>query len=266
MRTNSLSHSINIASFENVNMQLKHQRCVLGPASMLQRSVAIVHTPGTLIITGSITGISLYDNLHHFFLYNFDTLFSLQTTGTMPSHTGVSDTVISHNEGSGQEQRALPEVHRSISLATRLLCFLAFGNPSFDNHYISLQSDEAFEASRNKLITILATTFGAASVLLAANIALLSVGSPAPWFDYTTIGSYSSLFVSLMLAMIATITSASSTIRWQYIDRRWIQEQLQQSGYFIFSYLLSIVMPTLLVFSSLNSFILGELLRYLVFL
>jgi hypothetical protein len=96
-----------------------------------------------------------------------------------------------------------------------------------------------------------------------------------PYFDYSLPVTYFLLFMSLMLAMIAVMTSGLSMIRWLHADRQWTREvrvlllyprhrltfyqQLRPSGYFLFSYLLSIIMPVLFVGLSLNCFIFGEL-------
>ncbi|KAG2034504.1 hypothetical protein BDR03DRAFT_964710 [Suillus americanus] len=67
--------------------------------------------------------------------------------------------------------------------------------------------------------------------------------------------------MSLMLAMIAVMTSGLSMIRWLHTDRQWTQEQLRSGGYyFLFSYLLSIIMPILFVGLSLNCFIFAMLI------
>ncbi|KAG1795382.1 uncharacterized protein HD556DRAFT_385337 [Suillus plorans] len=153
----------------------------------------------------------------------------------------------------------LPEALRSTSLVMRVLCFLALGRPNLDDHWKSLQSDQAFETVRSRLCSILTSTITTASVLLAISGVFVSTGSPVSYFDYTLPVSYCLLFISLMLAMIAMLTSGSSMIRWLHADRHWTQEQLEQSGYFVLSYLLSIVTPIFFVALSLHCFIFGEL-------
>ncbi|KAG1731712.1 hypothetical protein EDB19DRAFT_2027213 [Suillus lakei] len=66
--------------------------------------------------------------------------------------------------------------------------------------------------------------------------------------------------MSLMLAMIAMLTSGLSMIRWLHADRHWTQEQLRPGGYFVLSYLLSIVTPMFFVAWSLHCFIFAMLL------
>ncbi|KAG1849669.1 hypothetical protein DFJ58DRAFT_794725 [Suillus subalutaceus] len=61
-----------------------------------------------------------------------------------------------------------------------------------------------------------------------------------------------------MFAMITILTSGSSMIRWLHTDRQWTQEQLKPGGYFVLSYLLSIVSPILFVTWSLHCFIFGN--------
>ncbi|KAG1731715.1 hypothetical protein EDB19DRAFT_1737011 [Suillus lakei] len=63
-----------------------------------------------------------------------------------------------------------------------------------------------------------------------------------------------------MLAMIAMFTSGSGMIRWLHTDRHWTQEQLKPGGYFVLSYLLSIVIPMFFVAWSLHSFIFAMML------
>ncbi|KAG1906678.1 uncharacterized protein F5891DRAFT_1003352 [Suillus fuscotomentosus] len=66
--------------------------------------------------------------------------------------------------------------------------------------------------------------------------------------------------MSLMLAMIAVMTSGLSMIRWLHTDRQWTREQLRTGGYFLFPYLLSIIMPIVFVGLSLNCFIFAMLI------
>ncbi|KAG1788097.1 uncharacterized protein HD556DRAFT_1405159 [Suillus plorans] len=66
--------------------------------------------------------------------------------------------------------------------------------------------------------------------------------------------------MSFMLAMIAVLTSGLSMIRWLHTDQQWSREQLRTGGYFLFSYLLSIIMPILFVGLSLNCFIFAMLI------
>jgi len=154
----------------------------------------------------------------------------------------------------------LPEALRSTSLVMSVLCFLALGRPNLDDHWRSLQSEQAFETVRSRLCSILTSTIATASVLLAISGVFVSTGSPVSYFDYTSPVPYCLLFISLMLAMIAMLTSGSSMIRWLHTDRHWTQEQLKQGNYFVLSYLLSIVTPIFFVASSLHCFIFAMLI------
>ncbi|KAG2039162.1 hypothetical protein BDR03DRAFT_952067 [Suillus americanus] len=158
------------------------------------------------------------------------------------------------------EEQPLPEAFRRTSLLTRALCFLALGRPDLDDHWKSLQSEQAFETVRSRSCTILASTITTASVLLATSCVFISTGSPVSYFDYTSPAPHCLLFVSLMLAMIAMLTSGSSIIRWLHTDRHWTQEQLKPGGYFVLSYLLSIVTPIFFVACSLHCFIFSMLI------
>ncbi|KAG1720562.1 hypothetical protein EDB19DRAFT_555909 [Suillus lakei] len=142
----------------------------------------------------------------------------------------------------------------------RVLCLFALGRPNIYDHWGSLQSEEAFETVRNKLCSILASTFTTASVLLATNSVFVSTGSPVPYFNYTSPISYCLLVMSLMLSMIAILTCGSCMIRWLHTDRHWTQEQLKPGGYFVLSYLLSIVTPMFFVAWSMNCFIFAMLI------
>ncbi|KAG1871306.1 hypothetical protein DFJ58DRAFT_763271 [Suillus subalutaceus] len=133
-----------------------------------------------------------------------------------------------------------------MSLFTRVVCFLALGRPDLEDHWKSLQSGQAFEIVRTKLCSILASTITTAGVLLTMSGVFVTTGFPVPCFDHTSPAPHCLLFISLMLAMIALLTSGSSLIRWLYTDRRWTQEQLKLGGYFVLSYLLSIVTPHVL--------------------
>ncbi|KAG1815076.1 uncharacterized protein BJ212DRAFT_1359286, partial [Suillus subaureus] len=63
-----------------------------------------------------------------------------------------------------------------------------------------------------------------------------------------------------MFAMITILTSGSSMVRWLHTDRQWTQEQLKPGGYFVLSYLLSIVTPIFFVAWSLHCFIAAVLI------
>ncbi|KAG1865591.1 hypothetical protein C8R48DRAFT_672223 [Suillus tomentosus] len=153
----------------------------------------------------------------------------------------------------------LPNALLRTSLIMRVLCFLALGHPNLGDHWKSLQSDQAFETVRSRLCSILTSTITTASVLLAISGVFVSTASPVSYFDYTSPVPYCLLFISLMLAMIAMLTSGSSMIRWLHADRHWTQEQLKQGGCFILSYLLSIVTPIFFVALSLHCFMFAML-------
>ncbi|KAG1849665.1 hypothetical protein DFJ58DRAFT_746593 [Suillus subalutaceus] len=149
------------------------------------------------------------------------------------------------------EEQPLPETLRRTSLLTRVLCFLALGRPNLEDHWKSLQSEKAFETVRSRSCSILASTITTASVLLATSVVFVSTGSPVPYLDYTSPAPHCLLFISLMFAMITILTSGSSM---------WTQEQLKPGGYFVLSYLLSIVTPILFVAWSLHCFIFAILI------
>ncbi|KAG2145153.1 hypothetical protein DEU56DRAFT_789076 [Suillus clintonianus] len=159
------------------------------------------------------------------------------------------------------EEDPLPEALRDIPHPMRMLCFFAVGRPDFKDHWKSMQSDQAFETVRTRLCSILANTITAAAVLIATSGVFVTTGSPVTYFDYSSPAPYFLLFISLMLAMIAMLTSGLSMIRWLHTDRQWTQEQLKPGGYFVISHLLSIVTPMFFVAWSLNCFIFGELIR-----
>ncbi|KAG2367189.1 hypothetical protein BDR07DRAFT_1606327 [Suillus spraguei] len=121
-------------------------------------------------------------------------------------------------------EQPLPEALRRASLLMRVLSFLALGRPDLDDHWKSLQSEEAFETVRTRLCSILTSTITTASVLLATSGVFVTTGSPVAYFDYTSTAPHCLLFISLMLATIAMLTSASSMIRWLHTDRHWTQE------------------------------------------
>ncbi|KAG1887684.1 hypothetical protein F4604DRAFT_2038191 [Suillus subluteus] len=161
------------------------------------------------------------------------------------------------------EDQPLPKALRCTSLLMRVLCFLALGQPDLDGHWKSLQSEEVFEAIRGRTCSILTSTITTASVLLATSVVFVTTSSPVPYFNYTSPAPHCLLLISLMLAMIALLTSGSSMICWVHTDRHWTQEQLNLGGYFVFSYLLSIVTPMFFVTWSLHCFIFGGLFHHL---
>ncbi|KAG2140850.1 hypothetical protein BD769DRAFT_1429062 [Suillus cothurnatus] len=158
------------------------------------------------------------------------------------------------------EERPLPEALRRMSLLMRVLCFLALGRSDLEDHWKSLQSEQAFETVRTRLCRILASTITTAGVLFTISGVFVTTGSPVPYFDYTSPASHCLLFMSLMFVTIALLTSGSSMIRWAHTDRHWTQEQLELGEYFVLSYLLSIVTPVFFVASSLHFFIFAMLI------
>ncbi|KAG1869075.1 hypothetical protein DFJ58DRAFT_723475 [Suillus subalutaceus] len=111
------------------------------------------------------------------------------------------------------EEQTIPASLRDTSSLTRVLCFLALGRPDLEDHWESLQSKQGFEDVRKGLCSILSNTISVASLLLATSCVFVSTGSPVPFFDYSSPATYFLLFMSLMLAMIAVMTSGLSMIR-----------------------------------------------------
>jgi hypothetical protein len=164
------------------------------------------------------------------------------------------------DENTLAEDRILPEVLRDTSFITRVLCLFALGRPDLEAHWESLQTEEAFKSVKEWLCSILTNTITAAGLLLATSGVFVTTVSPVPYFDYTSPAPYFLLFVSLMMAMIAMLTSGLSMMRWLYADRQGTQEQIKPGGYFLSSYLLSMVMPIFYVGLSLNCFIFAMLI------
>jgi hypothetical protein len=158
------------------------------------------------------------------------------------------------------EEQPLPEALRCTSLFMRVLCFLALGRTDLDDLWKLLQSEQAFETIRSRLCSILASIITTASVILALDGVFITTGSPVSYFDYTSPAPHCFLFTSLMLAMIAMMTSGLSMIRWLHTDRHWTQEQLKPGGYFVLSYLFSIVSPMFFVALFLHCFIFAMLI------
>ncbi|KAG2039156.1 hypothetical protein BDR03DRAFT_1090643 [Suillus americanus] len=124
------------------------------------------------------------------------------------------------------EEEPLPEAfhHDDMSLLMRVLCFCALGRPDLEDHWKSLQSEEAFEIVRTRMCSILANVITIAGVLLATSGVFLTTGSPVTSFDYLSPAPYFLLFISFMLAMIAVLTPGSSMLRWIHTDRQWTRE------------------------------------------
>ncbi|KAG1760199.1 hypothetical protein EDD22DRAFT_902377 [Suillus occidentalis] len=160
------------------------------------------------------------------------------------------------------KEEPLPEAlrHDDMFLLMRVLCFCALGRPDLEDHWKSLQSEEKFEIARTRVCSVLDNVITAAEVLLATSGVFITTGSPVTYFDYSSPAPYFLLLVSFMLAMIAMLTSGSSKLRWIQTDRQWTRERLKLGGYFVVSYLLSIVTPMLFVAWSLHCFILAMVL------
>ncbi|KAG1849648.1 hypothetical protein DFJ58DRAFT_794668 [Suillus subalutaceus] len=122
------------------------------------------------------------------------------------------------------EEQPLPEACRPTSLSMRVVCFSALGHPDLVAHWKSLQSEEAFETVRSRLCSILACTMTTAGVILALTGVFVTTGSPVSYLDYTTPAPHCLLVTSLMLAMIALLTSGSSMMRWVNTNRHWAQQ------------------------------------------
>ncbi|KAG1746035.1 uncharacterized protein EDB91DRAFT_1246159 [Suillus paluster] len=108
---------------------------------------------------------------------------------------------------------------------------------------------------RGRICSILTVAITAAGLLLATSGVFVTTSSPVSYFDYSSPASYFLFLMSLMLAMIAMLTSGLSMIRWQRADRQRTREQLESDGCFLLSCLLSIVVPMFFAFLSLNCFV-----------
>ncbi|KAG1837736.1 hypothetical protein C8R48DRAFT_743216 [Suillus tomentosus] len=60
--------------------------------------------------------------------------------------------------------------------------------------------------------------------ILAISGVFVSTASPVSYFGYTSSIPYYPIFISLMFAIFAILTSGSSMIRWLHTDRHWTQE------------------------------------------
>ncbi|KAG2057422.1 hypothetical protein BDR06DRAFT_951601 [Suillus hirtellus] len=166
---------------------------------------------------------------------------------------------ITDNKASVEEQ-PFPEALRSMSLVMRVLCVLAFRCSNLHDNWNSLQSDGAFETVRTRMCYILGSTITTASVLAISSGVFITTGFPVSYFGYTSCIPYCLLFISLMFAIFAMLTSSSSMILWLHTDRHMTQERVKKGGYFVWSYLLSVVTPMFFVFWSLNCFVFAMLI------
>ncbi|KAG1731684.1 hypothetical protein EDB19DRAFT_2041707 [Suillus lakei] len=143
---------------------------------------------------------------------------------------------------------------RSIMIKSpvRLLCLFALWRPDLQEHWNSLQSDEAFGSVRTTLCSTLGIIIILASTLIGLSSGFKVTGS-VNYVDYTSEpASYLMLIATLMFAIVAMMISGLSTISWLYTDRHWAQEQLKQGGSRVVFYLLSIVAPKFFVVLSLT--------------
>jgi len=177
----------------------------------------------------------------------------------LPEASNIYGTQTS-DESTLAEDRMLPGALRDASFVTRLLCLFALGRHDLEAHWESLQSKDAFQNARERQCSILTNTITSAGLLLATSGVFVTTVSPAPYFDYTLPAPYLLLFTSLMMAMIAMLTSGLGMIRWLHADRQWTQEQIESGGYFLLSHLLSMVMPMFFAGLSLNCFIFAMLI------
>ncbi|KAG2051588.1 hypothetical protein BDR06DRAFT_1010305 [Suillus hirtellus] len=165
------------------------------------------------------------------------------------------------DESTLAEDRIPPGALRDASFVTRLLCLFASGRHDLEAYWESLQSRDAFQNVRERQCSILTNTITSkAGLLLATSGVFVTTVSPAPYFDYTLPAPYLLPFTSLMMAMIAMLTSGLGMIRWLHADRQWIQEHIKPGGYFLSSHLLSMVMPMFFAGLSLNCFIFAMLI------
>ncbi|KAG1731687.1 hypothetical protein EDB19DRAFT_2027198 [Suillus lakei] len=102
------------------------------------------------------------------------------------------------------DQEPLPEVlHDIMTLVMRLLCSLALGRLDLQDHWNSLQSDEAFTSERtivNSILTITATIAGILTILSGGFKATGSIN----YFNYTS-----------------PMISGLSAISWLRAGRQW---------------------------------------------
>ncbi|KAG1720560.1 hypothetical protein EDB19DRAFT_2029832 [Suillus lakei] len=158
-------------------------------------------------------------------------------------------------EESLPNEEPLPEVLRAIMM--KLLCLFALWRPDLQEHWNSLQSDEAFGSVRTILCSILSMTIILASTLIGLSNDF-KVTSSVNYVDYTSEPAFYLVFIAtLMFAIIAMVTSGLSTISWLYTDRHRAQkfQQLEQGGFCVVFYLLSVVAHMFFIALSLMCFI-----------
>jgi hypothetical protein len=92
---------------------------------------------------------------------------------------------------------------RLCSILTNTITAVSYSTPFWPLHNLKLQK---------------------AGLLLATSGVFVTTISPVPYLDYTSPAPYFLLFISLMMAMIAMLTSGLSMMRWLYADRQGTQE------------------------------------------
>jgi hypothetical protein len=177
----------------------------------------------------------------------------------------------------------------------RVICILALGRPDLDDHWKSLHSEQAFETVRSRLCSILASTITAVSCPcpreLRPTLTYSYKGKCPPRYQWCfrqyglscailwlhiTRSSLPALFVAharhdrdvdiwlkhdTLGTHRSTLDSRGKGHSCHAACTDWPQydQQLKPGGYFVLSYLLSIVTPIFFVAWSLNCFMFGEL-------
>jgi hypothetical protein len=197
------------------------------------------------------------------------------------------------------EEQPLPEALRCTSLFMRVLCFLALGRTDLDDLWKLLQSEQAFETIRSRLCSILASIITTVSYLTLRelNTALTyshqgERHSRSRWcfhhyglscvilWLYVTRSSLFSLYIAYARHDCDDdiwLEHDTLATHWSPLDSRgkghsrhpactdWpkYDQQLKPGGYFVLSYLFSIVSPMFFVALFLHCFIFGQLLYHL---
>ncbi|KAG1730897.1 hypothetical protein EDB19DRAFT_1912736 [Suillus lakei] len=138
---------------------------------------------------------------------------------------------------------------------TRLLRLFALRRADLEDHWKSLQSDEAFASVKTMVNFILGITVTMAGILTVLSGGFKATPGSVNYFNYTSPAPYLMLFATLIFAVVAMILSLLSAISWFRTNRHQAQEQLKRGGYHVVSYLLSIFAPVLFVALSLTCFV-----------
>ncbi|KAG1720551.1 hypothetical protein EDB19DRAFT_1835902 [Suillus lakei] len=165
-------------------------------------------------------------------------------------------------EGSPDEEPLLEALQvQAIILKspTRLLHFFALRCADLEDHWKSLQSDEAFTSIKARVNFILGIAVAIAEALINLRDGFKSTGS-VNYFDYTLPAPYLMLFATVMFAVIAIMISCLSALSWFCTNRHQAQEQLKQGGYHVVFYLLSIFAPMIFAALSLTCFVFGSIM------